>query len=98
MRQCQCNEAHGRDFNEGIVGWWDATWGLQRETVRMEAKTDYGCLYLIRAAEKGSTRPAYHGTYQGTRGTICALHRCSIGKRNQLGLAWESDGSFDGLS
>lgn len=30
--------------------------------------------YLIRAAEKGSTRPAYHGTYQGTRGTICALY------------------------
>lgn len=31
---------------------------------------------------------------------MCAVpYRCrwSIGKRNQIGLAWESDGSFDGL-
>lgn len=27
-RQCQCKEAHCRDFKEGIVGWWDATWGM----------------------------------------------------------------------
>lgn len=43
----------------------------------------------------------YHGTYRGTRGTICALYRCrsTIGKKDGTGLAWELDGvgSFDGF-